>query len=103
MSREIQFGGFDWDDGNREKCRKHGIPPEVIEELFGRVMAIAPDPFQHEQRFRAIGRTVDGRAIFLVFTVRTRDDAHLIRPISARFMHRREIRAYEEANPHIRE
>ncbi|MBL0171556.1 MAG: BrnT family toxin [Gemmatimonadaceae bacterium] len=103
MNSEPQFDGFDWDDGNREKCRKHGISPEAIEELFGRVLAIAPDPFQNEPRFRAIGPANDGRMIFLVFTLRSRDNERLIRPISARFMHRREIRAYKEANPHILE
>jgi hypothetical protein len=30
----MEFSGFDWDEGNRAKCRKHGIPTEVIESLF---------------------------------------------------------------------
>ncbi len=26
--------GFDWDDGNIEKCQKHGVSLEEIEALF---------------------------------------------------------------------
>jgi len=26
--------GFDWDDGNREKCCKHGVTREEIEGVF---------------------------------------------------------------------
>ena len=25
----MEFSGFDWDRGNREKCQKHGISAEV--------------------------------------------------------------------------
>jgi uncharacterized DUF497 family protein len=25
------LAGFDWDDGNREKCQKHGVALEEVE------------------------------------------------------------------------
>ncbi|WP_319941575.1 BrnT family toxin [Rhodopseudomonas palustris] len=48
------------------------------------------------ERFKAIGRTEAGRMVFVVFTLRTLRERTLIRPISARYMHRKEIAAYEE-------
>jgi uncharacterized DUF497 family protein len=52
--------GFNWDEGNREKCRKHGVTIEEIEREI------------QKKRF--------------------------IRPISARFMHAKEIKHYEAQN-----
>ncbi len=52
-----------------------------------------------EERLRAIGRTTAGRYVFLVFTIRERDGKSYIRPISARYMHQKEIDSYEKANP----
>ncbi len=43
----------------------------------------------------AIGRTGRGRAIFVVFTFRVRAGKRLIRPLSARYMHSKEIESYE--------
>lgn len=31
---EGPIAGFDWDRGNRAKCRKHGVSAEEIEALF---------------------------------------------------------------------
>jgi uncharacterized protein len=52
-----------------------------------------------ERRFRAIGRTTEGRSIFVVFTWRHRRKERLIRPISARYMHRKEVEAHEKEIP----
>lgn len=49
----------------------------------------------HEERLVAIGRNRHGRALFVVFTIRTRDGRRLVRPLSARYMHKREIEGYE--------
>ena len=54
---------------------------------------------QKERRFRAIGRTNKARGVFIVFTLRRKGDELLIRPISARYMHKKEIEAYEKENP----
>jgi uncharacterized protein len=99
----LQADGFDWDKGNRAKCEKHGLSVAVIESLFDRPLAVLPDPghSQREQRFRAIGRTQAGRGVFIVFTLRRTGEEVLIRPISARYMHKREIEAYEKENPDL--
>lgn len=93
--------GFDWDAGNRAKCRKHGVSIAEIEDLFTRPVMILPDPTNSigEERQRAIGITAAGRHVFLVFTLRERDGKTYIRPISVRYMHRQEIEAYEKENP----
>ncbi len=96
------IAGFDWDEGNREKCRKHGVSSVEIERLFrAGPLAVRPDPAHSlaEERFQAIGRTAAGRSVFLVFTVRERDGKRLIRPISARYMHTKEIENHEKENP----
>ena len=52
-----------------------------------------------EERPRAIGKTGEGRYVFLVFTIRERNNERFIRPISARYMHGKEVAHYEEDNP----
>ncbi len=37
------------------------------------------------------------RPIFVIFTLRELNEETLVRPISARFMHKQEIRLYEKA------
>ena len=90
--------GFDWDGGNRRKCAKHGISIRAIEELFAGEMTIFPDPghSRDEERLKAIGKARAGRHVFVVFTLRRRDERLLIRPISARYMHKREVAHYEK-------
>ena len=95
--------GFDWDAGNQEKCLKHGLTLEEIESVFDGIVMVLPDPNHSdgEDRSRAIGRTVSGRYIFLVYTLRRRNGQTFIRPISARYMHRKEIDHYEKENPSV--
>jgi uncharacterized protein len=94
---DLNAAGLDWDSGNRDKCRRHGVSLVEIESIFRRSVAVFPDP-QHsgvERRFKAIGISATGRHIFVVFTLRARSSASYIRPISARYMHRKEIEHYE--------
>ena len=94
----MAMAGFDWDESNRDKCRRHGVPLAEIEAMFLRPFAVFPDP-EHsgsEERFKAIGTNDEGRHIFVVFTLRTRADISLIRPISARYMRRKEVAHYEK-------
>ena len=95
--------GFEWDRGNRKKCQAHGVSIAEIEDLFTRPVMVLPDPVHShaETRMRAIGKTQEGRSVFLVFTMRTRGRKRLIRPISARYMHAKEIKSYEEENPDL--
>jgi uncharacterized DUF497 family protein len=57
MSMDV--AGFDWDDGNLEKCQKHGVSVADIEPLFQRPIAVSPDPTHSkgEERLKAIGKT----------------------------------------------
>jgi hypothetical protein len=88
---------FDWDGGNREKCRRHGVSIEEIEALLSESPRVAPDQrhSQREERFIAVGRNARGRPIFVAFTVRWKNGERLIRPISARYMHKKEAEGYE--------
>jgi len=94
----MRVAGFDWDDGNSAKCQKHGVTRAEIESLFLGAHQVAPDSAHSEAELRqlAIGRTETGRPLFVVFTLRRRGDMVLIRPISARYMHAREIERYEQ-------
>ncbi len=95
---KTNFSGFVWDDGNRRKCQKHGVPISEIEYVLAHAETLVmPDPknTQTEVRLLAIGRTEKGRYMFVVFTPRQSGHTTLLRPISARYMHRREIRKYE--------
>jgi len=97
----MEFDGFDWDRGNEEKCRKHGVSIAEIESLFDRTIFVGPDVAHSvsEQRFRAIGATPAGRQVFLVFTWRIKKGRRLVRPISARYMHKKEIGPHEKEIP----
>ncbi len=97
------IAGFDWDEGNRGKCQKHGVSIAEIEGLFTGALEIRVD-MEHslaEERLRAIGQSHTGRFVFLVFTFRERDGKTYIRPISARYMHQKEIEHYEKENPDL--
>jgi uncharacterized DUF497 family protein len=101
MEELIKICGFDWDLGNLNHCSKHGVTKAEIEELFRSGPAIAPD-IRHsdkEDRFLAVGRTAKDRALFVVFLFRMKAGNRLIRPISARYMHPKEVKAYEKACP----
>ncbi|ARE42532.1 hypothetical protein RGUI_4215 (plasmid) [Rhodovulum sp. P5] len=89
----IAFEGFDWDEGNWPKCGKHGMTQAEVEQVFLNVPAVHDQPTHSdtEQRFKAIGRTDEGRYAFVAFTFRNRR----IRPVSARYMHRKEVESYE--------
>lgn len=89
------IAGIDWDDGNWPKCGKHGVTRGEVEAVLLGTPSVMPDPRPDERRLRAIGRTTAGRYVFLVFAQRERDGAVWLRPISARFMHQKEIDHYE--------
>ena len=93
----MEFAGFNWDRGNWPKCGKHGVSREEIEYVLQGRCAVLPDrtPQDAETRFNAVGLNRDGRHIFLVFTLRTIEGDLYIRPISARYMHQKEIYHYE--------
>jgi uncharacterized protein len=62
-------------------------------------MVLPDEAHSHgEQRFRAIGRDETGRPLFIVFTLRARRADTVIRPISARYMHKKEVEHYEKTS-----
>jgi uncharacterized protein len=89
--------GFEWEEGNITKNEQHGVSYLESEEIFyGGPLFITPDEGHSstEQRFRALGRTQAGRLLTVIFTLRK--EGTLIRVISARDMHRKERKLYEE-------
>ena len=62
---------------------------------------VAPDPDHsiQEDRFIAVGWNAAGRPLFVAFTFRVAGDQRLIRPVSARYMHKKEIAGYETKGP----
>lgn len=94
----LSLDGFDWDAGNSAKCLVHGIALAEVESVFDNCPLVGPDPFDPaiERRWRAIGRAASGRPAFVVFAVRAAGNLRLIRPISARYMHAKEVRKYEQ-------
>ncbi|GBU14928.1 hypothetical protein AwPolaro_03060 [Polaromonas sp.] len=91
----MKIAGFDWDEGNWPKCGKHGVSRDEIEQVLLGTPAVMPDSTQDEPRMRAIGKTDVGRYAFLVFMLRKKDEKTWLRPISARYMHQKEVSHYE--------
>ena len=62
----MEFDGFDWDWGNREKCQKHGVSLSEIESVFARPVIILPDKenLQDERRFRRLSAAETGGDFF---------------------------------------
>lgn len=96
FERLAQCTGFDWDSGNAPKLwERHQVTPGECEQVFfTEPLLIAPDLMhsQTERRWAAWGRTAEGRALAVVFTLR----GELIRPLSARDMNRKERRLYAQ-------
>nr|VFJ57169.1 MAG: hypothetical protein BECKDK2373B_GA0170837_10643 [Candidatus Kentron sp. DK] len=88
---------FDWDEGNWPKCGKYGLSRREIEYVLLHDPLILPDrhPPGPETRFNAVGQNEKDRYVFVVFTFRNKETNWFIRPISARYMHRKEIENYE--------
>jgi uncharacterized protein len=100
---ERRAASFDWDDGNRQKCPKHGVSISEIEAFLRGTPRVAPDRKHSgaEERLIAVGRDSQGRSMFVAFTMREKDGHLLIRPISARYMHRKEIKGYEKESSKV--
>ena len=101
----VQVLGFDWDTGNRRKCRQHGLALGEIEAFFRQESVFVMPDIHHsqvEERYIAYGPSpAKGRPMFVAFTIRIKEGETLIRPISARYMHEKEAREYEEKSSKI--
>ena len=86
---------FDWDKGNLTKnWDKHRVTNLECEEVFlNNPLTVKAKPEGYsEERFYAIGRTDNGRFLFVVFAIR----ADRVRVISARDANKKEKVVYNE-------
>lgn len=86
---------FEWDKGNKGKNLKHNVEDKESEEVFqDEHRFIFKDKLhsEGEERFRIIGKTKEGRLLFVVFTMRSKK----IRIISSRDINKKEVYLYEE-------
>ena len=94
-----QIAGFDWDDGNsRKSADKHDVSQAEAESVFFKDPLIVVADEKHsdkEQRLNALGKTAQNRLLHVTFTIR--QNGTVIRVISARDMHRKERKIYEQA------
>lgn len=92
----LQIEGFEWDRNNIQKnWEKHRVSFLECEEVFFNQPLLVQDDDVHskfEPRYYVLGRSNDGRHLFIVFTTRR----NKIRVISARDMSRKERRIYRE-------
>ncbi|MDD5274153.1 MAG: BrnT family toxin [Methylovulum sp.] len=88
---------FDWDEGNERKNDKHGVSMAEAEQVFFNAPLLVIDDIKHSQgegRFHALGKTNEVRLLHITFTLRHAGKS--IRVISARDMHRKERKIYEQ-------
>src|SRR3990167_10711110 len=94
-----RISGFEWDDHNAHKSHlKHGVGQfEAEEPFFNAPLLVVADEkhSQSEPRCHALGKTSTDRLLHITFTLRAGNT--LIRVISARDMHRKERKVYEQA------
>jgi uncharacterized DUF497 family protein len=94
-----QIAGFEWDDGNsRKRADKHDVSQAEAESVFFNDPLIVVEDAKHsagEQRFNALGKTAQSRLLHVTFAFRQKGT--MVRVISARDMHRKERKAYEQA------
>ena len=94
-----QITGFEWDEGNsRKSADKHDVSQAEAESIFFNDPLIVAEDIKHsesEPRLNALGKTSQNRLLHITFTFR--QNGTRIRVISARDMHRKERKAYEQA------
>ena len=104
MSRPPDWAGvegFEWDRANVEKnWQRHRVAFYECEEVFFQEPLIIAMDVAHsasEPRYVAYGRTIGGRWLTVVFTIR----GQRFRVISAREMSRKERKAYAQTSPSV--
>ena len=68
---------------------------KTIQQVLFETPMVRPDAHPNEPRMRAIGKTDRGRYVFLVFMLRNVAGKTKLRPISARYIHQKEVNHYE--------
>src|SRR3990167_11352520 len=99
----FRFDGFDWDSSNFFHCQLHGVTISEIEEFFTQDLLYFEDERHSldEKRWIAVGLNRKERYIFVAYTIRRKGSEILIRSISARYCHKKEIKIYEEIKEKI--
>ena len=91
-----KISGFNWDAGNARKSEdKHGVSMAQAEQVFFNTTLLILEDAAQEIRIHALGKTDEGRALHISFTLRKAGT--LIRVISARDMRRKERAIYGQA------
>jgi uncharacterized DUF497 family protein len=63
--------GFDWDAANVGHILRHAVTPFEVEEVVDRSHVIIPaKSVDGENRWKLLGKTVSGRYLVVVFTIR---------------------------------
>ena len=86
---------FEWDEGNREKLKKHVVETKESEEAFFDTKKVMYKDVLHstkEERFILLGKTKLKRLLYIVFTYRKQN----VRIISARNINKKEVHLYEK-------
>lgn len=87
---------FDWDEGNRDKPKKHGVTIDEAEEVFFDDNKVVFSDWEHsakEKRSTLLGKTRKERLLNITYTIRKKK----IRIITARDSNKREVNLYEKA------
>ncbi len=87
---------FEWDKGNSDKPKKHGLTLEETEEVFfdeGRVIFGDWEHSKIEQRITLLGKTKKGKLLNVTYTTRK----NKIRVVTARPINKKEVKLYEES------
>jgi uncharacterized DUF497 family protein len=91
-----RFEGFQWDRGNSNKnLIKHNVQNWACEQVFFNNPLVVLEDTGHshsEKRWAVFGKTDSGRLLTMIFTRRS----NLLRVISARDMHTKERKFYDE-------
>jgi uncharacterized protein len=87
---------FEWDEGNLNKnLYKHNVGLQEAEQVFFNKPLSLSEVIMYsasEKRYKALGKTNDGRRLLAIFTLRN----NKIRIISVRDMSRKERSEYEK-------
>lgn len=89
-----RYRHIEWDENNIWKNEiKHGVTAEEIEQCFNNPPSVIYNHKKYPDRRVLLGRTIDGRYLFIVFQQKSKETA---RPIHARDMKRNEREIYEK-------
>ncbi len=86
---------FDWDEGNKDKPKKHGVTIDEAEEAFFDENKVVFSDWAHstrEKRFTLLGETIKERLLNITYTIRKKK----IRIITARDINKKEVQLYEK-------